>query len=309
MPRRALPIIAVALSLAGAAPAAADSTVSGTVPPGGSLRSSPDAAPSPANPVIVTVTTAEDFKQDGSGCRVNCSDGPAQVTIALKDKHDQANGPGIEGPSGWDFLGPQVDVTSSQQIAVARVAFEVDGSLVRPDFNGSNGQFGFESRAPSEQGESMIEWFSMRDRATVEELPGGDYRLTVLQVFGPSFDIFQQSWFAYGYAMDDDLTDARRKGMKVWMKSNYKASESWKVTVSSAVARTLKLKSTVIGTASFPKPGGKNRRIPLTRAARKALRKYSRVRMTLSLTAKGPNGDVERDSRSVELEKPKGELG
>jgi hypothetical protein len=131
----------------------------------------------------------------------------------------------------------------------------------------------------------------------------------VLQVFGTSFDLFQDSWFLFGYGMGDDLTDAIRKGLPVWMKTNYRASERWKVTVSSAVARALKLKSTVIGQQSFPKPGGKQRRIPLTAAARKALRKYSRVRVTLSLVAKGPGGEVQRDSRSVELEKPKPDLG
>ena len=128
-------------------------------------------------------------------------------------------------------------------------------------------------------------------------------------MYSSSFDLFQQSSFVMGVSPADDLTDALRNGMKVWMNTNYKASESWKVIVSSAVARTLKLKSTTIGEASFPKPGGKNRRIPMTAAARRALRKYSRVRVTLKLLARGPDGAVERDSRSVELERPKSELG
>lgn len=314
---RILPL-ALALSLGAASAAgAADSTTTGTVAPGDSLRSSADAAPTPANPVIVTATTAQ---QGGQGCNTNCSDGPAQVTITLKDKHDRANGPGIEGPSGWDFLGPQVDVTTSQPFPnIAKVSFEVDGSLVRPDFNGEGlfGQFGFENRAPNQRGEQMIMGFEpagsnspSADRTLLEKLPDGDYRLTVTQVFGSSFDLFQQSWYLMGVPMSYDLTDALRNGMKVWMKTNYKASESWKVTVSPAVAKVLKLKSTVIAAATFPKPGGKkNRRIDLTAAARKALRKYSRVRVTLSLTAKGPDGKVEKDSRSVELEKPKSELG
>jgi hypothetical protein len=315
MTRRALPLLTLTLALAGAAPAAADSTTTATVPGGGSLRSSPDAAPSPANPVIVTATTAEDFKQDGSGCRTNCSDGPSTITISLKDKHERTNGPGIEGPSGWDFLGPQVDVTSSQQINIASVAFEVDASLVRPDFSG-NGQLGFNNVTPGDRGEQQVMSFEpagsdspAAERTLLEKLPNGDYRLTVTDVFSSSFDLVQQSWFMYGYGTDDDLTDALRKGMSVWMKTNYKASEAWKVTVSSAVARALKLKSTTIGSATYPKPGGKNRRIPLTAAARKALRKYSRIRVTLKLTAKGPDGDIMRDSRSVELERPKSELG
>jgi hypothetical protein len=316
MTRRTLPLLTLALALAGVTPAVADSTATGTVAGGGSLRSSADAAPSPANPVIVTVTTAEDFKEDGSGCRTNCSDGPSTITIALKDKHDRANGPGIEGPSGWDYLGPQVDVASSQTNNIAKVAFEVDASLVRPDFNGNGSQFGFDGVKPGQRGERMIEGFEpagsdspMADRSLLEKLPDGDYRLTVLQAFGTSFDLFQQSWYLFGYGMTEDLTDTIRNGLKVWMKTNYKASESWKVTVSSAVARTLKLKSTTIGQATFPKPGGKNRRIPLTAAARKALKKYSRVKVTLKLTAKGPDGETMRDSRSVELEKPKSELG
>jgi hypothetical protein len=314
MTLRALPLITLALALGGVAPAVADSTTTATVAPGGSLRSSSDAAPSPANPVIVTATAAE-----GDGCRVNCSQGDSTITIALKGKHDRANGPGIEGPSGWDFLGPQVDVTTSQAYSnIAKVSFEVDASLVRPDFNGVGlyGQFGFENISPGQRGESMVMSFEpagsdspMADRTLLEKLPDGDYRLTVTQVFGSSFDLFQQSWFMFGYGMDDDLTDTIRNGMKVWMKTNHKASESWKITVSSAVARTLKLKSITIGSASFPKPGGKNRRIPLTAAARKALRKYNRVVVKVNLTAKGPNGDVERDSRSFTLKKPESELG
>lgn len=311
MTRHALPLLALGLALAGAAPAVADSTVTGTVAPAGSLRSSSDASPSPANPVIVTATAA-----GGPDCRVNCSEGDSQITISLRDKHDRSNGPGIEGPSGWDYLGPQVDVTTSQAYSnIAKVAFEVDASLVRPDFSGS-GQLGFANVKLGDRGEHMITSFEpagsdspTADRTLLEKLPNGDYRLTVTQVFGTSFDLFQQSWFMFGYGMGDDLTDAIGKGMKVWMKTNYRASESWKVTVSASVAKTLKLKSTTIGEASFPTPGGKNRRIPLNAGARKALRKYSRVRVTLSLVAKGPNGDVKRDSRSVKLEKPKSDLG
>jgi hypothetical protein len=309
-------MLAAAFALAGAAPAMADSTVSASVPGGGSLRSSPDAAPSPANPVIVTVTTAEDFKQDGSGCHTNCSDGPSMVTITMKSKHDRALGPGLEGPNGNDFLGPQIDISTSEGngINIAKVVFEVDASLARPG-HVTGYPFGYQAVRPGQRGEPGGMSFvapddQMAEYGFQEKLPNGDYRLTTTQIFNnSSVDLLQQSWFVFGYGMDDDLTEALRKGMSVWMKTNYHSAESWKVTVSSAVARALKLKSSTVGKDSFPKPGGKNRRIRLSAAFRKALRKYDRVVVKLALIAKGPDGEVQRDSRSVTLKRPESELG
>jgi hypothetical protein len=307
--------VALAIAVAGPPPAFADSTVSGTVPGGGSLRSSTDAAPSAANPVIVTVTTAEDFKQDGSGCRTNCSDGPSMITIAMKDQHDRTLGAGLEGPNGNDLLGPQIDISSSEEpdgINIAKVVFDIDASLVRPG-HVTGYPFGYQAVRPGQpSAPSPLSFAAPNDPtgeyAFAEKLPDGDYRLTTLSISNSSIDLLQQSWFVFGYGLDGNLTEARTKGMSVWMKTNYKSSESWKVTVSSAVARTLKLKSTTIGQKSFPKPGGKNRRIPLVPAARKALRKYNRVVVKLHLTAKGPDGNVQRDVRSVTLKKPESEL-
>jgi hypothetical protein len=213
-----------------------------------------------------------------------------------------------------DFLGPQIDVTSSQVHNVAKVSFEVDKSLVRP---GHVKGYGFSFKVvrpgvPSGDPGAMSFYpqgsdSPMADQTLAEKLPGGGFRLTTSSVFGTSFDLFQESWFMYGYGMDKNLPEAIAKGVKVWMKTNYVASESWRITVSSGVARALKLKSTTIARASFSGPAGKDRRVRLTAAARRALRKYKRVKVQIHLTATGPAG-TKRSSRSHVLQRPKGEL-
>ena len=135
-PRVQLPLLTAVLVLAGSAPALADSTVTGTVPPGGSLRSSPDAEASAANPLIVTVTTSGEY--GSSNCRSNCSQGDSQVTIGLKDQHVH---PAAGDAKPFYVVGPQVDVASSQNLNIDRIVFEIDSSVIRPNFALPVGEF------------------------------------------------------------------------------------------------------------------------------------------------------------------------
>jgi hypothetical protein len=311
---RTLPGVLLVVLLASAAPAAADSTTSGSVPPGGSLRSSTDAAPSPANPVIATVTTAGAFANGSGPCRVNCSDDEGStITIAMKDKRDRTNGPGIEGPSGYDFLGPQIDISTSQNPPnnVAKVVFEIDASLVHPDFTEKPSEhfsrpFSFKVYRPGDRASGDLQTSSFD---SVEQLPGGDVRITAEKfAWAGSWDLFQESWYALLYATRTTLPDTLRRGLPVWLKTNYLTAIDMRVQVTPAVARTLKLKSTTLGQRSYPKGFKGDMRIPFTAAARKALRRYSRVRVSVVSVAKGPKGWTKRGSRAVVLKKPARDL-
>lgn len=310
----------LSLLLAGifAGPAQADSTVTQTVPPGGTMRSSADAAPTPENPVIATVTAAPSSE---SGCHTNCSMGDSQITIAIQAQHDNANGGSNEGPSGYEFLGPQVKITSSHPYSnIAEAVFEVDASLVLPGFlkkkiGGSPTPF---SVRIAEPGRPLTgDGVDFGDFASIEELADGDYRLVVRGASGTTnasastgtYDLVQQAFYANAAAESEDLPDALRNGVRVLLLTNYRADVQWKLTVSSTVARQLKLKSVVVGAKHFDKPGHGRKRIPLVSAARRALKRYSRVSMTASSIAKGPNGQVIRDKDTFTLERPASELG
>jgi hypothetical protein len=308
--RRALPLF-TALALSAAAPALADSTVTQTVGPGGTVRSSSDPAPTPANPVIAVATLS-----GGDTCRVNCTDGDSTVTIAMKDKRDRANGPGIEGPSGYDFLGPQIDITSAgERSYLASVAFEIDRSLVRPDFlfpwkpgDDFSRPFSFRLFRTGEQPVRGQDQNSPFEK--VEQLGDGDVRITAANyAWLGSYDLFQESWFAHTYVTKDNLTEALRKGVAVWLKTNYATAVDLRITVSSAVARKLRLKSTTLGRASYPKSFKGDMRVPLSAAARKALGKYKRVKVSLDSVATGPENAVQRKSRAATLKRPESDLG
>ena len=303
---RRMPFLAVlALAAASTAPAAhADSTTTQTLPPGGTMKSSADAAPSPANPVIVTITAAQSFE---NGCRTNCQQGDVTYTIATKDKHDRARGEGLEGPNGYDFVGPQVDVTSSQTQSPTevRISFEVDGSTYLPEFFARPGNTGINSNQfffdhQFQDGRSQPYPITF----DVERLADGDLRLTPERdmsstgrdtLFTGSFDLLQQSFYVrsgYGFTDKGSLETALRKGVLVDVFSNYEASVKAKITLSPSVAKKLRLKGATIGAKTFPKAGEGSERIKLSRAAVKALKKYKKVVVYIETEHAGPAGQV-----------------
>jgi hypothetical protein len=274
------------------APAHADSTTTQTVSPGGSMRSSPDAAPSPANPVIVTIT------ERTASCSPGCSR-DATYTITLKTQHERANGPGLEGPSGYDFVGPQIDIAGDGN---PLLTFDVDRSVLHP---------GFIPRPSKDAGDQLSVGFKGGVGTVsykVDELPDGDYRVTPECCGAGSYDLFQQAFFVNFWARDS-LPDALRNGVAIGLGTNYQCTSEVKITVSSAVAAKLKLKSTTIGARSFGNPCGGDKRVPLVKAARAALKRYKRVAVTGVVVAVGPEGKTLTNKRKVTLKQPASELG
>ena len=313
MPFRTLPVVIALLALAAATPAHADSTVTQTVPPDGTLRSSPDAAPSPATPMIVTVTAGGAY-----GSCPGCQGTPSEITIALKDKHDRAIGPGLEGPSGYAFVGPQFDIASSGSKDLKNITVDVDASVVTP---GLIGQRGFAIGVlPTEPMGGMPGGYQPPtpvghpgSSAGVQPLPGGDFRVNLgAMAWEGSYDLYEEAWFASPWA-SGDLNEVLTKGVHAFVKTNYRAAWDWKVKVSSSVARTLKLKSTTIGKKSSAMSGPSNERfvstyIPLVADARKALKKYKKVKITLEVVGKSAGGDTIEEKASKVLKLPESEL-
>jgi hypothetical protein len=306
---RRLPLLSVlTLAAASIAPAAyADSTTTQTVGPGGTVRTSPDAAPSPANPVIVTVGARQSW---GGGCPTNCQEGDATFTITLKDKHDRGRGDGLEGPNGSDFVGPQVDVTASPGDVNFDLTFEIDASAYHPDFipgpTPVNAiQFAFEGYAPGMESTQPSRF------GAIEKLPDGDYRLVVKggRFWGASdqagsYDLLQQSFYSgNGYEAKDkgSLQTALRKGVGINFGGNYEASVKAKITVSPSVAKRLKLKSTTLGSSSFPKQGHGFGYIKLSAAARKALKKYNKVVVYIETDQTTAWGETQKNRSKVTL--------
>jgi hypothetical protein len=301
------PVLFAALSCAGfgsAAPVLADSTTTQTVPPGGSMRSSPG-APTAENPLVAIVTYAVT-----QGCPPGqCQQEPASFTISLKDAHDRASGPGLEGPSGYEFIGPQVDVSSTAAPQDVEVSFEIDASLPTPGSLNPN-PFSFAVYRPGSRTEFMPSGL------VTGALPDGDLRLTPDaerggDFTGPgSYDVVEDAFFAQAYrGADDSLPEARHKGIDVYFKTNFEVGLKWTITVSDPVRKALRLKSNTIASKSFDNPGSGYRRIPMTTAARRALRRYSKVVVTARSIARGPRGQVIRDKATITLKKPDSELG
>lgn len=297
--RRSPLAVLLALVAAGIPAAAhADSTATQAVPAGGSMRSSPDIAPSPANPVIVTVSTA-----NGS---------PATITITSTDRTDAGPDGNAEGPSGFLYMGPRFDITSPDTTQM-KLVFQVDGSLGLPGFialsDGINGhQFFLHSVGTGRQETTGFNF--MYDVFDGEQTTAdGDHVLTMNSAFPGKFEPLQQSFYSMLYARDDSLPEARKDGVPVYLKTNFRSTLHWTVTVSSAVAHKLHLKSTTIAEKTFDNSRGGNQRIPMTAAARKALRRYSRVAVRVNSVAKGPNDEVIRDKDAITLSTPPSELG
>lgn len=296
MRRAAPPCLAFVLAAALAGTAHADSTTTQAVPPGGSMRSSTDAAPSPETPLIVTVTNTNQppSPPPPGTAPFPGSDGSVAVTVTLKDKHERAT------PSGFEFAGPQADIAGEGNLALA---FDVDRSVPLPGYiRGPKGGRNYYTLLVAFEGDP----YSLR--YTVTDLPDGDFRLVPECCGAGSYDILQQAFYALAQDSHDSLPDALKNGVGIGLKRNFRCTADWTIKVSSAVARRLKLKSTTIGAKSFG-PSGGNGRVPLVRAARRALRRYSRVSVTAHVVATAPNGQVIRDKTTFTLKTPEGELG
>ncbi len=318
--RRISLLAVLALGAACAAPAAqADSTTTQTLARGESMRSSPDAAPSPATPVIATVTNTS----NAYGACQDCPPETYTFTLTLKDKHDRARGPGLEGPNGLEYVGPQVDITASGSgpeggppgATAARhaITFEVDPSAFHPGFFAAPGNTGINSKQ-----------FFFFGNDPGKSNPGGDYSIfgsitqlaagdVLLNPAGGSaysnsldakqYDVAQQEFYARaGISVPkESLPTALRKGVKVDFFGNYRHTAKIDVAVSPSVAKRLRLKSRILGTKTFTNSGLDDGTVKFNSAARKALKKYKKVVVYAESTHTTPWGEKETNKAKVTL--------
>jgi hypothetical protein len=285
------------------------------------MRSSPDAAPSPATPVIATLTNTSNSVQPCPGC----TPPPPEAytfTVTLKDAHDRARGPGLEGPNGFEYVGPQVDVTPSggnpnggPGPAGARheITFDVDPSAFHPGFFAAPGNTGINSKQFFYNNNSPGQSSPGGDYSTfgsVVKLADGGYRLnpTGGGNFGPisgvvQYDVLQQEFYArVGISSEkDSLPTALRKGVLVDFFGNYEHTVKANVAVSSSVAKRLGLKSRILGTKTFPRGGSNKSFIKFSSAARKALKKYKKVVVYAESTHTTPWGASETNKAKLTL--------
>jgi hypothetical protein len=145
---------------------------------------------------------------------------------------------------------------------------------------------------------------------TVVPFGDGDLRLSPERGSLGSYDLLQQSFYGIAAPVEESLPHALQKGMGVYFKTNFSVPVTWKVKVSDFVRRKLKLKSTTIGAKTFAAPGGGAQRVPLTAAARKALKRYKRVSGTVEAVATdGPLGAVISKKKMFTLKTPDSGLG
>jgi hypothetical protein len=254
---RMLSLLTVSLAiLLVAAPAAlADTTVTQTVPPGGSVSlDPPGTAPTPENPIVVTVwNRAED-------------NGNQSVTYTITKRTTPTVSFDTGVRFGVDIVGPQHDISvksndprSPDGFAQGFATFDVDASLLRPGFYGYPGSTG-----PSDQitipglGSGV---------ASATELPNGDVRYSghigVDQKTHRPADVVsfvaQRAKFVYlgsvspdrSRGLDLSLSKVRSEGFEASYVGRFACEFTLTLRVSQRAATVLGLKSTVIAKGHF----------------------------------------------------------
>ena len=297
---RFLVLSGLAVSMFGAvAPAYADSTTTYTAAYGETVRSSPE-APSPQTPVVVSVTEPE---SPCPGCGGDF-DKKFELSITFRDDHDFLSGDALF--ANTEAIGPRIVLTNTrdgQSFALAGMSVEVDSSLlnrgwVPPNADSPSPTFlGFPDPGGSE-GEKFY-----YDPLPVEALPDGDLRVfpgpgeapLVSDVLQKKFQMFAGAFYKGKSGVEvrytATLADTRKKGFPaIFSSSNYQCSVGAKLTVTKSVAKKLGLKTTVLSEGdhdcgpTYPWPSS---RMPLTKAAKKALGSVKKLQVTLKGTAIG----------------------
>jgi hypothetical protein len=306
-PPAILAVLSFAAALSAAPIAHADATTTETLSPGGSMRSSADAVPSPAMPVIVTLTA-------GLGCNSFPCQDTATYTVTLKDRHDPDFFPDVPLPPVW--TGPQIDVSASSidTAGAPSVAIDVDRSLATPGWihnpQERTQQFTVVSKPCSKtSGDIMLV-------ADLEELPDGDVRL-LPAVDGRQCEESQYAVSQYPFAVDlpgpvrRPLADALRRGLTFandplgmsMIGGGYRNTYKVTASVKQAVAKKLGLKSTVVGSLSgvVDELSDAWRPVPLTAPAKKAFKRAKTVDVALKVVARGLGGQSAPDTGTIVL--------
>jgi hypothetical protein len=299
------------MSLLFAVPAAlADTTATQTVPPGGSFSlDPPGTAPTPENPIVVTVTNrAEDNAKDG-------------VTITITKRTTPTVSFDTGAKFGVDIVGPQHDISIKRNDpraldghAVGFATFDVDASLLRPGFYGYPGSTG-----PSDQ--ITIPGLGSGVASAATELPNGDVRYSggqigvdqkTHQLADVVSYVAQRAKLVYAGTVlterSGDLSKVRSKGFEASYTCTFVCEFTLKLTVNQRAATVLGLKSTVIAKGHFEQlptvhfRAGKPPiyKLRLTSAAKAALKTVPKnvkfikfaADFTLTAPADGQNGII-----------------
>jgi hypothetical protein len=157
---------------------------------------------------------------------------------------------------------------------------------------------------------------SLATLAGVSDLPDGDRRLFIEFAAPGRFNIEQNRFVAQLANVSSDLKNgeqslqaALRGGVGSYVRCVYLCTGGTaKITVSASVAKTLRLKSRTVGSESlraaetrqvYGRP--KYSRVRLTKAARKAFKRFKRVPVTISIVLKGARGEVVSKSLKQKL--------
>jgi hypothetical protein len=316
---RMLSLLTVSLAiLLVAAPAAlADSTVTQKVPTGGSVSlDPPGTAPTPDNPIVVTVTNPN------QACPGGCSP-QGEVTVTIT-KRTTPTVP-MSG-NQFDVVGPQHDISIKTNqpsqpgytpIGTGFATFDVDASLLLPGFYGYAGR-----RDPRQQlSIAGLRGTDPTGLMTVSELPDGDLRYSgTIEMHDPLTNApedvvsyvahrvpFTFSSMAWGPLPRDqgifDIPAVRRHGFRINTGCMYACEFSLTATVSQKAASVLGLKSTVIAKRHFTQLPSVHhsasskafpRMLPLTSAAKAALesvpKKVKFIKFALTTTITAPSG-------------------
>lgn len=267
-------LVAVGVAWAPAS-AFADTSVTQTLPPGGTI--STGSAVSASDPVQLQITAP-----NGGTFTIDKQSAP----------HRPPTGPG--GSEDWVGPGFEVSGPMGSPVTITETMFGPD--IPRPG-NVRNGKTGRDASADIcifGAGFPMAECHSpaaMGDPYTTgADLPNGDVQVSrQTQVPDAQFsvDAGHVPWeVESGFGGNQDLQTVLRKGLQVGLGCTLLCYQRDTVSVSRSVARALNLRSTTIGSGSAR---GALAHIRLSRAFARAMRHHGRVVVTVRITITSPD--------------------
>jgi hypothetical protein len=291
------------LLLLGSAPVVQAATTTQTVGPGGTV--STGSTVSADDPIQMTLTTP-----DGGTISIDKSTGATRPT--------RASGSPEEDSGTFGFFGPTFRVARGMpgEASVSKVVLLIDSSQVPAQWNGKHKEknllYCLTSSSTAGQSKYGFRGSHCGSTSTLtsggpseyrsEQLPSGDVLLTfdsLTDFFssngGVTVDIGHPNFgVKLGYYKGDTLGQVLRNGLRIGGSSLNESTLSATATVSAAVARKLRLPSRVIAKGTgrpgrAPAYASLLTFLPLTSAARTALKGVDSVAITVVITATGPD--------------------
>jgi hypothetical protein len=291
-----------------ASSAAANSTVTQTVGPGGTISTGSDATP--ADPIKVSVTS-----QQGGTYRIDTITSPTTRT-----GQDSSYGPLV-------FTGPQVLITppcgeADPGCLPYATDIVIDGSIIAEPGNALFGVIGrnamntkaqitaFCSRAGQREAGCFLDdplqrRYTDPDQPRHTMLPNGDVNIAIspkgegspnLEAALLDFGTVRPRAFI-GTARTGDIGELLGGQFDYGLSCNLHCTPTLKLSVSAAIARKFHLGSTTIATKTFSRPG----RVHLapSSATRRKLKKAKRLTVTVASASKGDDGRIIKLANTV----------